>query len=163
MQAIKALTVALAVLLVAGCDDEPDDKPYLEFAGGGFIFNFRLATADYGFVARVARDIPAGAIIEARFENPSGGEPIVIKQSAEARLRTYVFRTPPVQGVKAERDYRVELRLLDATGQQVIASYTNSFRSDIDQDVLPKAPLTVGPGYHQPKAEGARSKLEESY
>ena len=96
MPAIKALTVALAVLLMAGCDNEPGDKPYLEFAGGGFIFNFRLATADYGFVARVARDIPAGAIIEARVENPSGGEPIVMRQSAEAGLKTYVFRTAPV-------------------------------------------------------------------
>lgn len=162
MQAIKALTVALAVLLMAGCDDEPGDKPYLEFAGGGFIFNYRLATADYGFVARVVRDIPAGSIIEAQFENPSGGEPIVIRQSAEARRRNYVFRTPPLQGVKADQDYHVELRLLDPTGQQVIASYSRSFRSDIGQDVLPKHPLTVGPGYHQPKREGEAPEPDKS-
>ena len=61
-----------------------------------------------------------------------------------------MFRTPPVEGVKAGRDYRVELRLREAEGDRVIAVYARSFRSDLDQSILPKEPPVVGPGYRSP-------------
>ncbi len=148
--AIRALAMILCALLAACSDDEAEDDPYLEFAGGGFVFNYRLATAEYGFIARVTREITPGTIIEAEFENPSGGAPFVIRQSAVEGVPSYVFRTPPVQGVEAMRDYLVELRLLESGSGQVIAEYSRTFRSDIGQDVLPKSPTVVGPGYQQP-------------
>jgi hypothetical protein len=142
--------IVFGATLVACDGDGSDDKPYLAFAGGGFIFNYRLATADYGFVARVLRALPEGSIVEAEFENPDGGDPIVLRQSAKAGRSSFVFRTPPLQGVRANRDYRVVLRLLDADRAE-IASYWKSYRSSADQNVLPESPTVIGPG-HQPAA-----------
>jgi hypothetical protein len=138
---------AIFIAALTTCDSG-NDKPYLAFAGGGFIFNYRMASADYGFVARVVRSIPDGSIIEAEFENPAGGPPIVLRQSASPGRGSYVFRTPDLQGVRADHDYRVVLRLLDA-GQQEFARYEKSFRSDVDQSVLPANPPVVGPGYQR--------------
>jgi hypothetical protein len=139
------LLSALAGFLLVACDNA--DKPYLEFIGGGFIFNYRLAEADYGFVAKPVRRIPDGTIIEAVFENPQGGSPFVVRDTAKWGRLQYVFRTPPVQGVKANRDYKVELRLLDPKDNHVIATYAKTFRSNVDQSILPKYPPVVGPGY----------------
>lgn len=140
--------VVLGATLTACNSGDSNDKPYLAFAGGGFIFNYRLATADYGFVARVMRTIPPGSIIEAEFENPAGGDPIVLRQSTKAGRSSYVFRTPSLQGVRANRDYYVVLRLLDPEHEE-FASYRKGFRSSVDQDVLPETPPVVGPGYQR--------------
>ena len=140
--------VVVGAVLSACSGDDADDKPYLDFAGGGFIFNYRLATADYGFVARVQRTLPEGSIIEAEFEDPGGGPPIVLRQETRAGRSSYVFRTPPIQGVRADHDYRVVLRLLD-TERIEIASYRRSYRSSADQSVLPERPPVIEPG-HQP-------------
>ena len=147
LRGVASLFVA-ATFLIA-CDTT--DKPYLAFAGGGFIFNYRLATADYGFVARVERRLPEGGVIEAQFENPAGGAPIVVKQDVRPGRRHYVFRTPPLEGVRANRDYQVVLRLRDAGGTE-IATYRTSFRSSADQSVLPESPPVVGPGYQRAPA-----------
>lgn len=144
---VGAITYLLLAVVLGACDSS-NDKPYLAFAGGGFIFNYRLATADYGFVARVLRSIPEGSIVEAEFENPDGGSPIVLRQNAKAGRMSYVFRTPPVQGVIANQDYRVVLRLLDPERGE-FARYEKSFRSDANQTVLPESPPVVGPGYQR--------------
>jgi hypothetical protein len=151
----KILTF-LMCLGVAACSAPQDgDKPYVEFIGGGFIFNYRLAEADYGFVAAVKRPLPTDTVLEAEFENPEGDEPIIVQQTAKWGRTSYLFRTPPLQGIKANRDYRVELRLVNSATAEVIARYTKTYRSDVDQDILPKTPPVVGPGYHQPSAHAS--------
>lgn len=144
------LAAALVAMLTSCADDS--DKPYLEFAGGGFIYNYRLATADYGFVVRRVRKIPQGTIIEAEFENPSGGAPILLRQTAQLTRLSYKFETPPVTGIKAGRDYQVEVRLIDPGNNEVFARYSKSFHAEVDQDILPEKPPVVGPGY-QPNPE----------
>jgi hypothetical protein len=146
----RAVLAALLAGLVAACDEAPEDKPYLEFAGGGFIFNYRIAEAYYGFVARVVRALPEGAILEAELENPSGGAPFILRQVSHKTQFAYSFQSPPLEGVEAERDYRVELRLLDGAEGRVIARYSRTFQSDLGQEALPRQPLAVGPGYHPP-------------
>lgn len=86
---------------------------------------------------------PRGTIIEAVFENPSGGDPFIIRETAKWGSTQYVFRTPPVEGVKNNRDYHVELRLIDPANQHVIATYTKTFRSDVDQSILPERPTVI--------------------
>jgi len=147
--------LAAVLLWLAACEaGAPGDGPYLEFAGGGFIFNYRLATADYGFVAQVKRKLPAGSTLEARFEDPAGGPPIVIRETAVAGRTGYTFRTPALHGVVTNREYQVELRVLDAASGLAIATYRNSYHSDVDQSVLPAAPTVVGPGYQRPPPSG---------
>ncbi|GMQ90182.1 MAG: hypothetical protein BMS9Abin10_0535 [Gammaproteobacteria bacterium] len=83
-----------------------------------------------------------------------GGEPIVVRQTAKWGRLQYVFRTSPVRGVKANRDYKVEPRVLDPKDEHVIATYSKSFRSDVDQSILPERPPVVGPGYHPAPSQG---------
>lgn len=148
----KALTIVLCAFLLAGCED--DSQPYVEFVGGGFIFNYNTADAYYGFVVRVKRRIPADTILEAEFEDPADGEPLIDRITARAGQRQYRFQSPSVRGVVADRDYRVELRLLDPDSGALLASYATAYRSDLDQEILPDAPTTIAPGY-RPSPESA--------
>jgi len=114
---VSALT---ALLLLIGCDG--DKGPYLSFAGGGFVFNYRIAEIYYGFVLKPERKLPEGSVIEARFEDPAGGPDIVIDAPARSGQLQYMFRTPAVKGVRKDKDYRVEVRLLDKPQGTALAS-----------------------------------------
>ena len=126
------------------------DSPYVAFTGGGFVFNYRMATAEYGFIVKMLRQPPTGTALEARFEDPAGGPALVVRSVHGWRQNGHAFNSPLVKGVTAGRDYKVELRLLapaeGAKTPTVLATYTKSFRSDLDQAILPETPLTLGPG-----------------
>lgn len=141
---------ALIVLLLAGCGEA--EAPQVEFVGGGFILNYRQAEITYGFVARIEGEAPEGSVLEAVFEDPAGGPPIAIRQAVLPTRRSYKFETPPVEGVRKDHDYKVELRLIESeeTGATVIAQSTRSYSSQIDAEIIPERPLAVGPGYHRP-------------
>ena len=140
------LALATMLLVIVACEEDPN-APYVEIEGGGFVFNYRVADAYYGFVARRLRKLPPGSVLEASFENPDGGAPFILRQTPEDNQMSFSFRSPSVQGVKADRNYRVELRLIAPGSNEVVARYGKSFRSKIDQDIMPDKPLTVGPGY----------------
>ncbi len=144
----RGLLVLLAgLLLVTACEETASDEPYVEFVGGGFVFNYRLAEAYWGFLVRVKRAPPEGTVFVAHFEDPAGGPPLVVRDYFHNTRYGYKFDSPPLQGIEAGRDYEVVLRLIDASGSREIASYRKTFRSDLDQELLPDHPLTVGPGY----------------
>jgi len=145
-RSLIALT-ASAVLLLSACDEDPN-SPYLEFSGGGFIFNYRIGEAYYGLVAKPLRDIPMGTTIVAEFEDPAGGPPLKISRAAKPDMILYSFRTPGVKQVKKERPYLVTMRLINDKSGEIFAEYSQKYTSSIDQDVLPDNPLTIGPGYH---------------
>lgn len=129
--------VLAAVLVLAGCGGS-DDTPYLKFLGGGFIFNYRIGEAYYGFVVKAQRRLPKGSVIEAEFEDPGGGKPIIRRQDAAFGRSEYLFRTPSLQGVKKDRPYRVVVRLRRTAAGTVIAKYSRTFRSSVSQAALPK-------------------------
>ena len=152
------LSAILALSLVlAGCN-EGDTQPYLKFAGGGFIFNYRIGEAFYGFVAKPQKAIPDGAVLEARFEVPGSDQPFVQRQPARSGMLRYSFRTPPLHGIIKDHKYTAELRVLAPGDGTVLASYTHSYYTDVDQRSLPDKPLVLGPGY-TPNPEVDISKL----
>ncbi len=146
------LALAAAVFLSRELDDS--NEPYIEFAGGGFIFNYNVASATYGFVAHVVRRVPPGTILEAEFEDPAGGPPIVVRGIAGGYARQFRFESPPLGGIVANRDYRVELRLIDPDDGTLMAAYSRTFRSELDQDMLPAAPTTIAPTYRPSPESG---------
>lgn len=152
-----AVLAPLAVLVALSALREQDDPslPYIEFIGGGFIFNYNVASAYYGFVARVKRRVPPGTILEAEFEDPAGGPPLVVRGVAGAYAQQFRFESPPLEGIRANRDYRVELRLIDPGDGTLMAAYSRTFRSELDQGMLPPAPTTIAPTYRPSPESGA--------
>ena len=146
MRAFSLLTALTLALALAGCN-EGDTQPYLKFAGGGFIFNYRIGEAFYGFVAKPQRAIPDGAMLEARFEVPGSDQPFVQRQPARNGMLRYSFRTPALRGIVKDHKYAAELRVLAPGDDRVLASYTQSYYTDVDQRSLPDKPLVLGPGY----------------
>ncbi len=139
---VKGLALA-AALVLAACSQK---GPYLDISGGGFVFNYRLSEAYAGFIAAPLRTLPEHARIEATFENPSGGPPIVLSKDVTPDRREYSFTTDALKGIKANTDYDVAVRLIGADGK-VIETIDKKLHSDLDQSVLADKPLTVGPGY----------------
>lgn len=131
--------------------EDPAEKSYLQVSGGGFIFNYRTAEAFYGFTADVLRPVEVGSILEATFENPSGGDPYVVSDRLTARTTTYSLRTPPLQGIAAHKPYIVAIRLYDRQHDNLIWEMQRSYSSQLSDEVMPKHPLTIGPGHHSPK------------
>jgi hypothetical protein len=140
MLRLAALTLAL---LVAACEDA--SKPPLALAGGGFIFNYRIAEVFYGVSLKPQRRIAAGAVLEGEFENPAGGPNLIVRETLGEPKLVYALQTPPLKGVKAGKPYRVEVRLIE--GGKITGRVARTFTSDLDQEMLPEAPLTIGPGY----------------
>ncbi len=143
----RAIAPCLAVLVLLAVSACVDESQYLELAGGGFIFNYRNATATYGIVLLPRKDPPPGAVIEVTFENPAGGAPIVLSRLARGGGRI-AFETPALEGVKKGRPYRVVVRLASADGDELLR-IERDYVSDLDQSVLPERPLAIGPGYQQ--------------
>jgi hypothetical protein len=150
--AAQILMALAAAAIMAACDDT--SKPYVEIEGGGFIFNYRIAEAFYGVSLRPMRRLETGTVLEAEFENPAGGKPYVVRETVEGARLSYMLRTPGLTGIEKDRPYRVEVRVLAGDGR-LLASYERTFKSDLDQSVLPEKPLTIGPGYTpNPELEG---------
>ena len=154
---LAAVLTLMAVLFALGWLTRQDvgDLPYLRIIGGGFIYNYRVSDVYYGFTAVVLKPIPTGSIVEAAFENPGGGAPLVVHQRmGGAEMTRFAMRSPPLRGVRAGRPYHVTIRLLDRETEQVLWTLEKSFASQIDDDIVPDEPLTIGPGYaRNPQAE----------
>ena len=148
-----ALVLAGGVLLLSPLAQHGgDDAPMLTLEGGGFVFNYRIAEATYGLVARVERTLPAGTRIITAFDDPAGGPPIVEEQVARPGMMKLVLKSPPVEGVVAGKPYAVTVRMLTPEGEE-IGRLETSFTSNIDQSVMPRVPLTEDPGYQPPRAQ----------
>jgi hypothetical protein len=145
------IALLLAALFAVGfaTRHDPGDKPLLAILGGGFIYNYRIAEVHYGFTAVVQKPLESGAIIEARFEDPGGGPPLVVTERVSTMTNQYALQSPPVRGVQADRPYHVDVRVLDREGRTELFATGMDYKSDISDSVVPDKPLTVGPGYHR--------------
>jgi hypothetical protein len=140
---MRALILAMAVAAgLAGCSE----SDYLSVAGGGFVFNYRIAEATYGIAVKPMRDLPADGVIEATLENPAGGAPFVMREEGPFNPTRIAFQTPPVTGIVKGRPYKVTVVLRDAKGA-ALQTIEKTYASDLDQSVLPERPLAIGPGY----------------
>jgi hypothetical protein len=144
MRHLAWLVIVLCAL--TGCKEDPN-APYLEFAGGGFIFNYRNAEAFYGFVAKPLRSLPEGSVIETQFEVPLTSTPYVVTEEVKPGTLQFSFRTPDLNGIEKGHPYKAVMRLLASPSGPEIARYERTFQTDVEQANLPSKPLVVGPGY----------------
>lgn len=141
------LAGALVVgLVLAGCQ-RPSEGVFLEVTGRIFVFNYRVATANYLLTFKKVAAIPAGSSIEAQFDNPRGGDRLVTRQAVFAADETIAVSSPHLSCVKKDHAYAVDVRLVDGQGK-LLQEIATSVTSDVDQSaVLPSKPLVVGPVY----------------
>lgn len=137
------LLLSLALPL-AGCQREEEGP--LAISGKVFVFNYRVARATYLLTLARNGTLPDESYAEATFENPTGGEPLKIREKIFPFWDKVTLESPTVHCVRKEHPYAVSIRIVDATGK-LLQSLKTTVISSMDQSVLPAKPLVVGPVY----------------
>lgn len=149
MTAFRSMTAAAHLLAIAlilsGCQREEAQEP-LSLSGRLFIFNYRIAQANYVLTLARNAPLPEGSVVETSFEDPKGGAPIVTRTRIFPHWQKISLESPPVHCIVKDRTYAVSIRVLDGKGE-LIQRIDTSVTSTLDQSVLPAKPLVVGPIY----------------
>lgn len=138
--------VALVLTLTLGACRDAGKGDYVNVSGRLFVFNYRIAQATYLLTLAKIRPLPDGSMLETSFENPSGGDPFIVRQKIWPTMEKITVESPPVKCVKANREYKVSMRVEDAGGK-LLQTIERTIVSDVDQSVMPDKPLVVGPFY----------------
>jgi hypothetical protein len=139
------LALAVVAVTLTGCQRETEGK-LVELSGRIFVFNYRVATANYLVTLRKLSLLPEGSTAMAEFENPQGGEALITREKIFAVDDKIVLQSPHLHCVRKDHAYAVSIRILDQSGD-VLQEIDTSIISDVDQSVLPTRPLVIGPGY----------------
>jgi hypothetical protein len=153
-----ALAAAVALLALGACRESGGEGEFFEIGGKLFVFNYRVATATYLVTLTPLQPMDEGEMAVASFENPAGGEPIVVRQKIWPKLDKVTIESPPLECVVKERPYAVSIRIEDATGRQKQLIQT-TMTSSQDQSVLPDRPLVVGAVYERNPELDAAGRL----
>ncbi|WP_423228363.1 hypothetical protein [Rhizobium tumorigenes] len=145
MRTGEIFAVTMALLAVGGCQRQDADGP-TELNGRHFIFNYRVSTATYLVNLALKADIPEGSFAIAEFENPMGGDPLVVREKIFPLWDKITLQSPPVHCVRKDRPYAVNIRLVDGD-DKTFQTIKTQVTSDVDQSILTAKPLVVGPGY----------------
>ncbi|MBO9097975.1 MULTISPECIES: hypothetical protein [unclassified Rhizobium] len=145
MRTTEIFAVTMALLALGGCQRQDSDGP-TELNGRHFVFNYRVSTATYLVNLALKAPIPDGSFAIAEFENPMGGDPLVVREKIFPLWDKITLQSPAVHCVRKDRPYAVNIRLVDGDGKTFQTIKTQVI-SDVDQSVLTARPLVVGPGY----------------
>jgi hypothetical protein len=153
----RVCVVIIAVsFMLSGCRDESRNG-YFELTGRVFVFNPRMGQATYVVSLGILKDVPNGARIQAVFENPAGGEKIMINEIARVLVSKIAVESPPVLCIKKDRRYAFDVTLTNAEGV-VLQTLSSSIKSSLDQSIMPDVPLVVGNAYEpNPELQGNAS------
>lgn len=138
--------LATSLLAAAGCRDTGSEGELFQIQSKLFVFNYRVATATYLVNLTPLQPVGEGQTAVASFENPAGGEPIVVRQKIWPKLEKTTLESPPLNCVVKDRPYAVSIAI-EGSGGAVLQKIETTMTSSEDQTVLPDAPLVVGPVY----------------
>ncbi|MCO5730748.1 hypothetical protein [Rhizobium sp. SSA_523] len=159
MRSSGAMLLA-GLLLLFGCQREAEKLA--EFSGHIFVFNYRLSKANYVVTLRPMAPLPEGGSAIARFEDPLGGERLVTQARLYPNMQKIVLESPDLRCVREGRSYSVSIDLADASGK-VLQSLSTEVLATLDQSILPKNALVVGPAYDRnPKVFQPAGRLDLS-
>jgi len=147
MTALRIAALALAALAaLGGCQRQADNRP-TELSGRFVVFNYRISQASFLVTLRKTAPIPDGTVAIAEFDNPMGGDPVVVREKIFAFWDKISLQTPALHCVRKDRPYAVTVRLEDTAGK-TIQSLKTEVKADMDQSTaLAAKPLIVGPLY----------------
>lgn len=141
-----ALGVALiAAVTLGACRDTGKDQLFA-ISGKLFEFNYRLAIATYVITLKPLRPMVDGQIAVVSFQNPAGGDPLVVNQKIWPKLPHITLTSPPLTCVVKDKPYSVSIRIQDSSGT-LLQSIDTTMTSSEDQTMLPDRPLVIGPNY----------------
>lgn len=140
-----AAALALATLSLGACRDTGEEG-YFAVSGRLFEFNYRLAVATYVITLNPLKPLDDGNVAVVSFENPAGGEPIVVEQKIWPKLRHVTLESPPLTCVVKDKPYAVSIRIEGPDGR-LMQTLDTTVTSSLDQSILPDKPLVVGPAY----------------
>jgi hypothetical protein len=146
---VKRLMAALFVAGLLGlgaCRESGGEGEYFEIAGKLFVFNYRVATATYLVNLKPLKPVSEGETAVATFEDPAGGEPIVVRKKIWPELEKTTIESPPLRCVVKDRPYQVSIDIKGPDGK-IMQTIRTTMASSQDQSLLPDRPLVVGPLY----------------
>lgn len=135
----------LALLAAAGCREQGGEGKWYEVSGKIFVFNYRVATATYVVTLAPMRPMQESQVAVASFENPAGGDPLIVRQKVWPKLGKVTLESPPLDCVVKGKPYAISIRIEDGT--DVKQTIETTLTSSEDETILPDRPLVVGPAY----------------
>lgn len=149
-----AIALTVGLLALAACRESGGEGDYFALDGKLFVFNYRVATATYLVNIRPLKPVAEGETAIATFENPAGGEPIVVHKKIWPRMDKTTIESPPLRCVVKDKPYQVSIEIQAADGT-LLQTIKTTMASSNDQSLLPDRPLVVGPLYTpNPELEG---------
>ena len=143
---LPVIGLLLAGAALGACRDEGGKGEYFAISGKLFEFNYRLAKATYIVTLNPMQPMDDSQVAVASFENPAGGEPLVIRQKIWPKLDHVTLESPPLTCVVKDKPYAVSISIEGADGA-VVQKIDTTMTSSLDQSILPDRPLVVGPVY----------------
>ncbi len=142
----RVIAVASVFLALAGCRESGGGGEYFEISGKLFVFNYRVAEATYLVTLKPLLPMAEGQIAVANFEDPAGGQAIVVRQKIWPKLDKVTIESPPLHCVTKGKPYAVSI-VIEEAGGATLQTLKTTITSSEDQNRLPDAPLVVGPAY----------------
>jgi hypothetical protein len=139
-------TALLAAAALGACRESGGPDEYFAISGKLFNFDYRVATATYLITLAPLKPMGEGEVAVANFENPAGGDPIVVRQKVWPKLDKVTLESPPLTCVVKDRPYKVSIHIEGPDGG-VMQTITTTMTSSQDQSILPDRPLVIGPVY----------------
>lgn len=144
-RAMIVVAALFAVAALGACRDSGKDQLFA-ISGKLFEFNYRLGIATYVITLNPLRPVGEGQVAVVSFQNPAGGDPIIVTQKIWPKLQHVTLTSPPLTCVVKDKPYTVSIRIEDRSGK-LLQSFETTLTSSLDQSVLPDRPLVVGPVY----------------
>ena len=89
------VSLFLVGLLCLGACRDAGEGDYVNVSGKIFVFNYRIAEATYLLTLAKLRPLPDGSMLETTFENPAGGDPMIVRQKIWPTMEKITIESPP--------------------------------------------------------------------
>jgi hypothetical protein len=134
----------VAATALGACRDTGKDGEgrLVESSGKLFVFNYRLARATYVVTLRPLQPMEEGQVAVASFQDPAGGEPLVVEQKVWPKLGKVSLESPALFCILKDKPYAIAISIKDADGA-VLQKIDSTLMSTQDQSVLPDRPLVI--------------------
>jgi hypothetical protein len=134
----------VAATALGACRDTGKDSEgrLFEISGKLVVFNYRLARATFVVTLKPLQPMGEGQVAVASFQNPAGGEPLIVEQKIWPKLGKVSLESPALFCIVKGRPYAIAISIKDPD-DTVLQKIDTTLMSTQDQSVLPDRPLVI--------------------